>query len=100
MQRRDQLITELMNHVKNFQSKLVLFQKQLEKGNLLQFKAMQSVLYETVTPREYCRFVKHFEDLKENFEKQFQDLHGGEQSLSLFESPFIVNASEFSDPEM
>ncbi|KAK3889500.1 hypothetical protein Pcinc_006472 [Petrolisthes cinctipes] len=100
LQGNDQLITEFMNHVKSFQNKLVLFQKQLEKGILLQFKSMQTILSETVTPPDYSRFVKHCEDLKVNFEKRFQDLHGRQQSLSLFENPFLVNAEDFNDADL
>ena len=40
MQGRNQLLSELLNTVNTFQSKLELFQKQLSSGNMIQFVSM------------------------------------------------------------
>ena len=47
LQDREQLLPELFNAVKAFQSKLNLFQLQLSTGNMMQFKSMSSFVAKT-----------------------------------------------------
>ena len=47
MQGRDQLLSELLNTLDAFQSKLELFQKELSTGNMIQFKSMSLFLEKT-----------------------------------------------------
>ena len=73
IQGRNQLLTELLNRVDAFQSKLELFQKQLSTGNMIQFKSMSLFLEKTkadLVP-DFEKYAIMCGDLRENFSKRF-----------------------------
>ena len=102
LQGREQLLPELFNAVKAFQSKLNLFQLQLSAGNMMQFKCMSSFVAKTKLDfvPDFAKYAKIFEDLNDSFQKRFHDLNGREKHLSLFQRPFTVKVEEIEDAEL
>ena len=102
LQGREQLLPELLNAVKAFQSKLNLFQLQLSTGNMLQFKSMSSFVAKTKLDfvPDFMKYANICEDLNESFKKRFHDLSGLEKHLSLFERPFTVKVKEIENAEL
>ena len=102
LQGREQLLPELFNAVKAFQSKLNLFQLQLSAGNMMQFKCMSSFVAKTKLDfvPDFAKYAKICEDLNESFQKRFHDLNGREKHLSLFQRPFTVKVEEIEDAEL
>ena len=76
LQGREQLLPELFNAVKAFQSKLILFQLQLSTGNMMQFKSMSSFVAKTKLDfiPDFVKYANICEDLNESFKKRFHDL--------------------------
>ena len=83
----EQLLPELFNAVKAFQSKLNLFQLQLSTGNMMQFKSMSSFVAKTKLDfvPDFVKYANICKDLNKSFKKCFYDLSGQEKHLSLFE---------------
>ena len=102
LQGREQLLPELFNAVKAFQSKLNLFQLQLSTGNMMQFKSMSSFVVKTKLDfvPDFVKYANICEDLNESFKKRFHDLSGPEKNLSLFERPFTVKVEEIENAEL
>ena len=99
---REQLLPELFNAVKAFQSKLNLFQLQLSTGNMMQFKSMSSFVAKTKLDfvSDFVKYANICEDLNESFKKRFHDLSDREKHLSLFERPFTVKVEEIENAEL
>ena len=99
--RTNQLLSELLNTVDAFQSKLELFQKQLSAGNMIQFKSMSLFLEKTradLVP-DFEKYAIKCGDLSENFSKRFQDLSGRKTQRTLFQRPFSVDVEYIDDAD-
>ena len=96
LQSREQLLPELLNAVKAFQSALNLFQLQLSTGNMMQFKYISSFVTKAKIDfvPDFTKYAKICEDLCESFAKRFHDLSNREKHFSLFQQPFTVNVEE------
>ena len=101
MQGRNQLLSELLNAVDAFQSKLELFQKQLSFGNMIQFKSVSLFLEKTkadLVP-DFEKYAVMCGDLRENLLKRFQNLYGQKTQMKLFQRPFSVNVKYIDDAD-
>ena len=69
MQGLNQLLSELLNTVDAFQSKLELFQKQLSTGSMIQFESMSLFLEKTKADSvpDFEKYAIISGDLRENF---------------------------------
>jgi len=67
----------------------------------MQFKSMSSFMNKTQTDleRDFEKYVKICEDLRENFSKRFQDLNCQETQMYLFLKPFGVNVENVNGSE-
>ena len=102
LQGHEQLLPELFNAVKAFQSKLNLFQLQLSTESMMQFKSMSSFVAKTKLDfvPDFVKYANICEYLNESFKKRFHDLSGWEKHLSLFEWSFIVKVEEIENAEL
>nr|XP_006115076.1 general transcription factor II-I repeat domain-containing protein 2A-like [Pelodiscus sinensis]XP_025036450.1 general transcription factor II-I repeat domain-containing protein 2A-like [Pelodiscus sinensis] len=85
LQGPNQLLISLLSHVKSFETKLKLWQTQLEKGNMTHFPTLQA--QKPASTVEYARECAH---LLQKFCDQFQDLISKELELNIFFMPLSV----------
>ena len=83
LQGREQLLPELFNGVKAFQSKFNLFRLQLSLGSLMQFKSMSSLVAKTKLDfaPDFVKYPHICEDFNKSFKKRFHNLSGREKHL-------------------
>uniref|UniRef100_A0A3P9IRH6 Uncharacterized protein n=1 Tax=Oryzias latipes TaxID=8090 RepID=A0A3P9IRH6_ORYLA len=84
LQGKEQMITELFDHIKAFQMKLQLLCRHLSAGNLAHFPSLREVNVEVDRLPEYG-------ELLSNLKKEFELKQGTADDMELFSQPFIVS---------
>ena len=98
MQGRNQLLTALLEHVRAFRTKLILFRNQFEQGKFIHFRSMSSLVEMLkIETTSFKRYMDLLDVMMENFKQRFHDLDGRERSHDLFRDPFSDLAENFED---
>ena len=98
MQGRNQLLTVLLEHVRAFRTKLILFRNQFEQGKFTHFRSMSSLIEMLkIETTSFKRYMDLLDVLMENFKQRFHDLDGRERSHDLFRDLFSDLAENFED---
>ncbi|XP_063748741.1 general transcription factor II-I repeat domain-containing protein 2B-like [Eleginops maclovinus] len=94
LQGRDQMITQMYDHVKAFKQKFQLLSRHLSKGNLEHFPSLREVgLMEEDTPK----YLNILNNLEVEFDHRFEDFRGNTTAFELFAQPFSVNVDAVSE---
>ncbi|XP_060881678.1 general transcription factor II-I repeat domain-containing protein 2B-like [Metopolophium dirhodum] len=85
LQRQNQLIHNLFDHIKAFENKLMLWEIQLKKNNTAHFPCMSK--YNVTSTEKYAEAIS---DLKHQFKLRFSDFKANETYFNLFSIPFSL----------
>ena len=94
LQGAEKLVSNLYDHVKAFQRKLELLQKQFKKRDLSHFIACRKLIEEDQNDNEALlllrskKYTTMFENVKQEFQRRFCDFHSHESEFMLFPDPF------------
>jgi len=91
LQGQDQLINNLNDHIKSFQTKLKLWESQLSKGITVHFRNLTDCKTEANMPN-IMKYNEHVIALKTQFSSRFADFARHAKDFQLFSDPFSVNA--------
>jgi len=104
LQGRGKFVSALFDHVKAFERKLKLLQKQLREGNLAHFPACKELADEeseedqdrdiALTSLSSEKYASIMQSLQDEFCRRFVDFRSHEQDLAIFADPFSC------DPEI
>ena len=96
IQRRNQLLPDLLNAVNAFQSTLKLFQQQWSTGNMIQFKNMSSFILKTQADLvlNFKKYAKKFEDFVNTFQNAFKNR---KTQINSFQRLFSVDVDNVND---
>ena len=89
LQGQGQFVHHLYSHVKTFQSKLQLWEKQLRNDNTFHFPTLAGCGKSKCAP-----YADELISMNEEFDHRFQDFKSQESSLHMFQSPFDVNVEQ------
>ena len=89
LQGQGQFVHHLYSHVKTFQSKLQLWEKQLRNDNTFHFPTLAGCGKSKCAP-----YADELISMNEEFDHRFQDFRLQESSLHMFSSPFDVNVEQ------
>ena len=89
LQGQGQFVHHLYSHVKTFQSKLQLWEKQLRYDNTFHFPTLAGCGKSKCAP-----YADELTSMNEKFDHRFQDFRLQESSLHMFSSPFDVNVEQ------
>ena len=90
-------VSSLYDHVKAFQRKLELLQKQLKEGDLAHFMACKKLTEENRNGNEAMKLLRSekytnlIENVKQEFQRRFCDFQSHEAEFRLFFNPFHCN---------
>lgn len=90
LQGQDQLIHNLYDHIKGFQTKLKLWESQLSKNITVHFPNLTDCITEA-NLANMKKFNEHIIALKTQFSARFADFAVHEKDFKLFSEPFSVN---------
>ncbi|XP_063757619.1 general transcription factor II-I repeat domain-containing protein 2-like isoform X2 [Eleginops maclovinus] len=83
---RDQIITQMYDHVRAFNQKLQLLTRHLSKGNLAHFPSLREFgLMEEDTPK----YLDILINLVVEFDHRFEDFRANTTAFKLFAQPFL-----------
>ena len=86
LQGRDQLVHDLYKHIKVFQTKLQLWERQLKNGNVFHFPTLAQH-----GQADFSSFANELQSLKMEFSDRFQDFNHQESYFTMISSPFEVD---------
>lgn len=89
LQGENQHVGQLFSAVKGFETKLVLWTRQLAVGNLAHFPTLKSF-----NPENVDLYSKKLKALKEEFESRFCDFRARAKDIALTTTPFDVNLDD------
>jgi hypothetical protein len=89
LQRQNQLIHTLYDHIKSFKVKLALWKRQFESRNFAHFPSLDQVI--GVERPNLEKYIQSFSNIIDEFENRFSDFKEKEILLTMFSSPFSVN---------
>lgn len=97
LQGKDQLVTNLFDHIRTFQTKLLLWENQISKGNTVHFPCLTESASMVGANKNIKKYTEQIIVLKTEFQSRFADFTAHELDFKLFGSPFSIDAN--SAPE-
>ncbi|XP_048840157.1 general transcription factor II-I repeat domain-containing protein 2-like [Brienomyrus brachyistius] len=94
LQGKDQIITELFDHITAFRSKLQLLCRHLSAGNLAHFPSLREVNLVKQRLPEYAALLRH---LDQDFALRFEDFRESRGDMELFSQPFTISVDSVPD---
>ena len=92
---QDNLIIDACNHIKAFQTKLLLFESQLRNNNLHHFPILKE--FNSSQAINFAKYADEIIKLSAEFTRRFSELTKYDKTFEIFSSPFQVDA--FTVPE-
>jgi len=92
LQGKDQIITNINDHIKAFKCKLDLWKTQLENEDLTHFPTCAVYKTSTNEPVFYIKYAEKMNCLKTEFENRFQNFKSLENDFALITSFFSIDA--------
>ena len=95
LQGKNQLITEMMGHVRAFELKLQLWNQQIKDKKLFHFPTCEIIKKESKMNlnESYQPYSSQLEKLSKEFSQRFKDFRQNDLSLKIFSNPFAVNVN-------
>ncbi|XP_065658975.1 general transcription factor II-I repeat domain-containing protein 2-like [Hydra vulgaris] len=87
LQGKNKLVTTMFDNVRAFQTKLLLWERQIEQENLVHFETCKSIKLQDPNFM-FSSYSKNINNIKQDFEVRFQDFKKCEPKFALFTSPF------------
>ncbi|XP_065645479.1 general transcription factor II-I repeat domain-containing protein 2-like [Hydra vulgaris] len=87
MQGKNKLVTTMFDDVRAFQTKLLLWERQIEQEKLVHFETCKSMKLQDPNFM-FSSYSKNVINIKQDFEVRFQDFENCESKFALFTSPF------------
>ncbi|XP_065650666.1 general transcription factor II-I repeat domain-containing protein 2-like [Hydra vulgaris] len=87
LQGKNKLVTTIFDYVRAFQTKLLLWERQIEQENLVHFETCKSMKLQDPNFM-FSSYSKNINNIKQDFEVRFQDFKKCEPKFALFTSPF------------
>lgn len=91
LQGKDHLISDLMQHIKTFRTKLCLFKSQLEKGDLSHFAQCKSLCENSLTEDNKAKYAADIQKLQEEMDARFLKMKVDMPKVELMANPFIID---------
>ena len=95
LQGRNQIITQMYDHVKSFKVKLGLWIKQLHKGNLIHFSTLKSL--GKVEPKCLKEYADLWSTLIQQFDIGYAEFEVLQLQFQLFSTPFAVQVDNVAE---
>ena len=95
LQGRNQIITQMYDHVKSFKVKLGLWIKQLHEGNMIHFSTLKSL--GKVEPKCLKEYADLLSTLIQQFDIRFAEFKVLQPQFQLFSSPFAVQIDDVTE---
>uniref|UniRef100_A0A672IJ75 HAT C-terminal dimerisation domain-containing protein n=1 Tax=Salarias fasciatus TaxID=181472 RepID=A0A672IJ75_SALFA len=94
LQGKQKILPIMMNDVAAFESKLSLFEHQIEAGNFTHFPVLSQMSQPgSFSPTPFCAYLT---ELKQEFSSRFTDIKSLKPVLAFTENPFACNVQETS----
>ncbi|XP_065658787.1 general transcription factor II-I repeat domain-containing protein 2-like [Hydra vulgaris] len=90
---KKELVTTIFDNVRAFQTKFLLWERQIEQNNLLHFDTCKSMKLHDPNFM-FSSYPKNINNIKQDFEVRFQDFKKCEPKFALFTSPFNFNIED------
>ncbi|XP_065642369.1 general transcription factor II-I repeat domain-containing protein 2-like [Hydra vulgaris] len=87
LQGNNKLVTTMFDNIGAFQTKLLLWEHQIEQENLVHFETFKSMKLQDPNFM-FSSYSKNINNIKQDFEVRFQDFKKCEPKFALFTSPF------------
>ncbi|XP_065672071.1 general transcription factor II-I repeat domain-containing protein 2A-like [Hydra vulgaris] len=84
LQGKNKLVTTMFDNIRAFQTKLLLWKRQIEQENLVHFESMKLQDQNFM----FSSYSKNTNNINQDFEVRFQDFKKCEPKFPLFTSPF------------
>ncbi|XP_067243660.1 general transcription factor II-I repeat domain-containing protein 2B-like [Chanodichthys erythropterus] len=94
LQGKDQIITQLFDHVRAFKQKLLLLRRHLSAGNLVHFPCLGGVGMVKEKVHEYDAVLSN---LIQEFDSRFEDFRHSTADFELFAQPFTISVDAVRD---
>ncbi|XDV11489.1 hypothetical protein PO909_000420 [Leuciscus waleckii] len=94
LQGKDQIITQLFDHVRAFKQKLLLLRRHLSAGNLAHFPCLGEVGMVKEKVHEYDAVLSN---LIQEFDTRFEDFRHNTADFELFAQPFTISVDSVRD---
>ncbi|KAI7798193.1 putative general transcription factor II-I repeat domain-containing protein 2-like [Triplophysa rosa] len=94
LQGKDQIITQLFDHVKAFKQKLLLLKRHLSAGILAHFPCLREAGMMKEKVPEYDAVLSN---LIQEFDRRFEDFRHSAADFELFSQPFTISVDTVSD---
>jgi len=95
LQGKDQIITQMFDHIKSFKVKLSLWNKQISNGNFIHFHALKSL--KKVEPNCLTDYSRVLNELLQQFDTRFKDFKALEIQFNIFSTPFSVDVESVDE---
>ena len=95
LQGRNQIITQMYDHVESFKVKLGLWIKQLHEGNMIHFSTLKSL--GKVEPKCLKEYADLLSTLIQQFDIRFAEFKVLQPQFQLFSSPFAVQIDDVAE---
>ena len=95
LQGKDQIITQMYDHVKSFKVKLRLWNKQICNGNFIHFPALKSL--KKIESNSLTIYSGILNELLQQFETRFKDFKALEPQFQIFSTPFAVDVESVAE---
>ena len=92
LQGRNQIITQMHDHVKSFKVKLGLWLKQLYEGNMIHFSTPNSL--GKVEPKCLKEYADLLSTITQQFDIRFAEYEVLQSQFLLFSTPFVVQIND------
>jgi hypothetical protein len=100
LQRRNQLVTDMIDCICAFRQKISLFKRDFEKGIYRHFPAITELKSQNVNSPTMDQYVQHLTTVEDNFDQRFKDFQHKEADLHLFRNPFAAAVENYDEPDL
>ena len=102
LQRRNQLVTDMVDCVCSFRQKIGLFKTDFMKGVSKHFPSITELLSLNTNISSMDCYVQHLNTVEQNFAERFQDfkIFKMEADFQLFRDPFAAVVENYEDPDL
>lgn len=98
LQGKNQIITDMYDHIRCFHLKLILFETQLTENITTHFVELKKYQdkHQNINVKKYAKYIS---ELKTEFQDRFLDFQSSAEDFELFMAPFSYNVTK-ADPNL
>ncbi|XP_076232931.1 general transcription factor II-I repeat domain-containing protein 2-like [Calliopsis andreniformis] len=92
LQEKNKIVTEMFDKVKAFESKLKIWNKQLQLNNMINFPILKRQ-----NPSETMKYAQEVQRLQEEFSLRFKNFRENQTNFDIFSSPFNIDVERIPE---